>query len=117
MRRDRLAWATSAGTVAVLADATAQLRQSGSILVSCTGKAAASGSAFTPSSFDSYTLDPAANVPALVKAYAGPQADIGARQIRRPRRGNRQVFISRSTRSRPTRMPSRRSCRCTRSAP
>ncbi|MFC7535337.1 RICIN domain-containing protein [Actinoplanes sp. GCM10030250] len=59
------------------ADATAQLKQSGSILVSCTGKAAASGSAFTPSSFYPYALDPAANVPALVKAGTGPQVDIG----------------------------------------
>ncbi|BEL02716.1 hypothetical protein Q0Z83_009070 [Actinoplanes sichuanensis] len=54
----------------------AQLRQTGSVLTGCTGRQETSGSAFTPSSFYSYALDPAANVPALVKAKAGPQADI-----------------------------------------
>ncbi|KUL29700.1 RICIN domain-containing protein [Actinoplanes awajinensis] len=58
-------------------DATAQLKQSGSILVSCTGNQTTSGSAFTPSSFYSYTLDAAADVPALLRQYAGPQATIG----------------------------------------
>jgi len=55
----------------------AQLRQSGSTCVSCTGTQTTSGSAFTPSSFYSYTLDATANVPTLVKTYAGPQANIG----------------------------------------
>ncbi|MDI1463709.1 RICIN domain-containing protein [Catellatospora sp. KI3] len=55
----------------------AQLVQRGSILVNCTGKAQTNGSAFNPSSFYSYTLDPAANVPALVTTYAGPQSNIG----------------------------------------
>ncbi|MEV4110711.1 RICIN domain-containing protein [Nonomuraea sp. NPDC049695] len=59
-------------------DSTAQLRQSGSILVNCTGKQTASGSAFTPGSFYSYSLDPAADVPSLLRTYAGPQANIGA---------------------------------------
>ena len=58
-------------------DATAQLKQTGSIVVSCTGRQETSGSAFTPSSFYSYTLDAAADVPSLVKTYAGPQANIG----------------------------------------
>jgi pectate lyase len=58
-------------------DATAQLRQSGSICVSCTGRRETSGAAFTPGSFYAYTLDPAADVPALVRQYGGPQADIG----------------------------------------
>ena len=58
-------------------DATAQLKQSGSTCVSCTGKQTTSGSAFTPSSFYSYTLDATANVPSLVKTYSGPQANIG----------------------------------------
>ncbi|GAA1586317.1 RICIN domain-containing protein [Actinoplanes couchii] len=58
-------------------DATAQLRQSGSILVSCTGKQVTSGSAFTPASFYAYTLDAAADVPTLLRTYAGPQANIG----------------------------------------
>jgi pectate lyase len=58
-------------------DTTAQLRQSGSIVVNSTGRQTASGSAFTPGSFYSYTLDPAADVPSLLKTYAGPQANIG----------------------------------------
>ncbi len=57
-------------------DSTAQLRQTGSILVNCTGKQQTLGSAFTPSSFYSYTLDPAANVPSLLRTYTGPQANI-----------------------------------------
>ncbi|KOX34125.1 ricin B lectin [Saccharothrix sp. NRRL B-16348] len=58
-------------------DATAELRQSGSIVVDSTGKQQTGGSAFTPSDFYAYTLDKAADVPALLRAYAGPQADIG----------------------------------------
>jgi pectate lyase len=58
-------------------DSTAQLKQSGSTFVSCTGTQSTSGSAFTPSSFYSYTLDKAADVPNLVKTYGGPQASIG----------------------------------------
>ncbi|XVU20984.1 RICIN domain-containing protein [Actinoplanes sp. CA-054009] len=54
----------------------AQLRQSGSTVVNSTGRRETSGSAFTPSSFYSYTLDPTANVPSLVSTYSGPQADI-----------------------------------------
>jgi pectate lyase len=58
-------------------DSTAQLRQSGGIAVSCTGKQQTLGSAFTPNSYYPYTLDPAADVPNLVRTYAGPQANIG----------------------------------------
>ncbi|GIH11066.1 hypothetical protein Rhe02_91330 [Rhizocola hellebori] len=58
-------------------DTTAQLRQTGSILVSCTGRQETLGSAFTPSSFYSYTLDPASAVPNLVRTFSGPQANIG----------------------------------------
>jgi pectate lyase len=54
-----------------------QLKQSGSIVVNSSGKQVTGGSAFTPSSYYSYTLDPAANVPALVKEFAGPQANLG----------------------------------------
>jgi hypothetical protein len=49
----------------------------GSIVVNRTGKQTTSGSAFTPSSFYSYTLDSAASVPSLLKTYAGPQSTIG----------------------------------------
>ncbi|MEV6304495.1 RICIN domain-containing protein [Actinoplanes sp. NPDC051861] len=54
----------------------AQLRQSGSTVVNSTGRRETSGSAFTPGSFYAYTLDPTANVPSLVRASSGPQADI-----------------------------------------
>ncbi|WP_239163288.1 pectate lyase family protein [Paractinoplanes rishiriensis] len=58
-------------------DSTAQLRQTGSILVNCTGKQQTLGSAFNPSSFYSYTLHPAADIPAMLRTHAGPQASIG----------------------------------------
>jgi pectin methylesterase-like acyl-CoA thioesterase/pectate lyase len=55
----------------------AQLRQSGSVLVNCTGRLQTNGPAFTPGSFYSYSLDPAASVPALLRTGAGPQANLG----------------------------------------
>jgi pectate lyase len=54
-----------------------QLKQSGSIVKNSSGKQVTNGSAFTPSSFYAYTLDAAADVPALLAKYAGPQANIG----------------------------------------
>ncbi|MEV4836990.1 RICIN domain-containing protein [Nonomuraea sp. NPDC049486] len=59
-------------------DAAAQLRQSGSVCSGCTGRQETGGSAFTPGSFYSYSLDAASQVPSLVQAYAGPQPNIGA---------------------------------------
>jgi pectate lyase len=41
------------------------------------GKVTSKGSAFNPSSFYSYTLHPAADIPAMLRTYAGPQASIG----------------------------------------
>jgi pectate lyase len=58
-------------------DSTAQLKQSGSIVVNSSGRKETSGSAFDPHGFYSYTLDPSADVPNLVKTYAGPQSNIG----------------------------------------
>ncbi|WP_033439666.1 RICIN domain-containing protein [Saccharothrix sp. NRRL B-16314] len=58
-------------------DDTAQLRQSGSVVVNSTGQRETGGNAFDPRSFYAYALDPAADVPNLVRAYSGPQADIG----------------------------------------
>ncbi len=58
-------------------DATASVSQSGSVCVSCTGKKQTTGTTFKPSDYYAYTLDPAADVPALVKTYTGPQANIG----------------------------------------
>ncbi|MFI5933846.1 hypothetical protein [Actinoplanes sp. NPDC051494] len=54
-----------------------QLKQSGSIVKNSTGKQVTNGSAFDPKSFYPYTLDAAADVPALLAKYAGPQATIG----------------------------------------
>ncbi|MGA4992557.1 hypothetical protein [Nonomuraea bangladeshensis] len=58
-------------------DDAAQLRQSGSICSGCTGQQETGSSAFTPSSFYSYSLDAGSQVPALVQAGAGPQSNIG----------------------------------------
>ncbi|MEV6259611.1 RICIN domain-containing protein [Streptomyces sp. NPDC051784] len=55
----------------------ASLTQTGSICVSCTGKQQTNGTTFKPSDHYSYTLDPAADVPAILGQYAGPQANIG----------------------------------------
>ena len=46
------------------------------VVVNSTGKQQTLGSACTPGSLYAYTLDPAANVPALVRQYTGPQASI-----------------------------------------
>ncbi|WLQ64502.1 RICIN domain-containing protein [Streptomyces sp. NBC_01201] len=56
----------------------ASLTQTGSICVSCTGKQQTNGTTFKPGDHYSYTLDPAADVPALLKQYAGPQGNIGS---------------------------------------
>ncbi|MFG1989980.1 RICIN domain-containing protein [Actinoplanes sp. NPDC048988] len=55
----------------------AQLKQSGSIVVNSSGKQQTNGSAFTPSAYYPYSPDPAADIPSLLKTYAGPQATIG----------------------------------------
>ena len=77
MHRQRLELAGVAKERGLLDGDAAQLRQSGSVVVSSTGQQETGGAAFNPSSFYSYTLDPAANVPARVRTYAGPQPDIG----------------------------------------
>ncbi|GLY30435.1 pectinesterase family protein [Kineosporia sp. NBRC 101731] len=59
-------------------DTTASVSQSGSVCVSCTGKQQTVGTTFKPSDYYKYTLDAAADVPSLVKKYAGPQANIGS---------------------------------------
>jgi pectate lyase len=55
-----------------------QLKQSGSIVRNSSGKQVTNGSAFDPKSFYSYSLDAAADIPALLAKYAGPQANIGS---------------------------------------
>ncbi|WP_428965716.1 RICIN domain-containing protein [Micromonospora fluostatini] len=58
-------------------DSGAELRQSGNVVVNSSGRRESSGSAFNPASFYPYTLHPAADVPALLRTHAGPQATIG----------------------------------------
>jgi pectate lyase len=57
-----------------------ELVQRGNITVNSpwdSGKVTSKGSAFNPSSFYPYTLDPAANVPNMLRTFAGPQGNIG----------------------------------------
>jgi pectate lyase len=57
-----------------------ELVQRGNITVNSpwdSGKVTSKGSAFNPSSFYSYTLTPAADVPNLLRTHTGPQANIG----------------------------------------
>ncbi|MER7175911.1 hypothetical protein ABT367_31290 [Streptomyces mesophilus] len=55
------------------ADAEAELVERGSVLKDTTGRHDEWGAAFDPRSFYSYRLDPAQAVPALVRAFSGPQ--------------------------------------------
>jgi pectate lyase len=57
-----------------------ELVQRGSIVVNSSwrsGRVTSKGSAFNPGSFYSYTLHPAADIPAMLRQYAGPQSGIG----------------------------------------
>lgn len=61
-------------------DPTGELVPRGNVVVNSTwgsGKITEKGTAFDPRGFYSYTLDPAADVPALLRAHAGPQPNIG----------------------------------------
>lgn len=58
-------------------DPDAELRQSGSVVVKSRGKQQTRGAAFAPSDFYAYRLDKAADLPALLRACAGPQPWIG----------------------------------------
>lgn len=57
-------------------DSAAQLVSRGNTVVNCTGKKIAQGSAFNPSSYYSYKMDTAADVPGLLKSYAGPNSNV-----------------------------------------
>ncbi|MCQ4213224.1 pectinesterase family protein [Streptomyces longispororuber] len=61
----------------VTMDDTASLVQRGSIFSGTTGKNQSGGTAFEPKDFYAYTLDKAADVPALLKSGAGPRSSIG----------------------------------------
>jgi len=57
-----------------------ELVQRGNITVNSpwdSGKVRSKGTAFNPSSYYAYTLHPAADIPAILRQYAGPQSTIG----------------------------------------
>jgi pectate lyase len=57
-----------------------ELVQRGNVVVNSSwssGRVTSRGSAFNPGSFYSYTLHPVADIPAILRQYAGPQATIG----------------------------------------
>ncbi|GGY96235.1 hypothetical protein GCM10010365_13960 [Streptomyces poonensis] len=58
-------------------DSTAALVQRGNVFSGTSGRNESGGTAFDPKSYYSYTLDKAADVPALLKAGAGPRSTIG----------------------------------------
>ncbi|MFI1330331.1 polysaccharide lyase family 1 protein [Streptomyces sp. NPDC020845] len=61
----------------VIKDATASLVQRGSVFANTSGRNESGGTAFDPKSYYSYTLDPAAQVPSIVKSRSGPSSTIG----------------------------------------
>ncbi|GAA2302788.1 pectinesterase family protein [Streptomyces kunmingensis] len=61
----------------VTKDATATIEQRGSVFSGTSGRNESGGSAFSPKDFYAYTLDKAADVPALLKSGAGPRSSIG----------------------------------------
>ncbi|KAK1183633.1 pectin esterase [Streptomyces sp. NBS 14/10] len=61
----------------VIKDATASLVQRGSVFANTSGRNESGGTAFDPKSYYPYTLDPAAQVPSIVKSRSGPSSAIG----------------------------------------
>ncbi len=61
----------------VIKDGTATLVQRGSVFSGTSGRNESGGTAFDPKSYYAYTLDKAADVPALLKSGAGPRSSIG----------------------------------------
>lgn len=61
----------------VTKDSTATIVQKGNTFVGTSGRNESGGTAFDPKSFYAYTLDKTADVPALLKAGAGPRSTIG----------------------------------------
>ncbi|GAA2260483.1 hypothetical protein GCM10010415_23460 [Streptomyces atrovirens] len=62
----------------VVKDATATIVQRGNVFSGTSGRNESGGTAFDPKAYYSYTLDEAADVPALLKSGTGPQSSIGA---------------------------------------
>lgn len=65
----------------VTRDRTASVVQRGNLFAHTTGRNESGGTAFDPHAYYSYTLDPAAAVPATVKAGAGPRSTIGTASV------------------------------------
>ncbi|MDQ0600742.1 pectate lyase [Streptomyces canus] len=61
----------------VIKDSTATIVQKGNTFVGTSGRNESGGTAFTPGSYYSYTLDKTADVPSLLKSGAGPRGSIG----------------------------------------
>ncbi|WP_327351365.1 pectinesterase family protein [Streptomyces sp. NBC_01304] len=61
----------------VTKDATAALVQRGNVFSGTSGRNESGGTAFDPKTYYSYTLDKAADVPALLKSGAGPRTSLG----------------------------------------
>ncbi|MFD7458896.1 MULTISPECIES: pectinesterase family protein [unclassified Streptomyces] len=61
----------------VIKDATATIVQRGNVFSGTSGRNESGGTAFDPKTYYGYTLDKAADVPALLKSGAGPRGSIG----------------------------------------
>ncbi|MFD9132644.1 pectinesterase family protein [Streptomyces bottropensis] len=61
----------------VTKDATAALVQRGNLFSGTSGRNESGGTAFDPKTYYGYTLDKAADVPALLKSGAGPRSSVG----------------------------------------
>ncbi|GGP50359.1 pectinesterase family protein [Streptomyces calvus] len=61
----------------VIKDPTATVVQRGNVFSGTSGRNESGGTAFDPTSYYAYTLDAAADVPALLTAQAGPRSSIG----------------------------------------
>ncbi|MFH8290204.1 pectinesterase family protein [Streptomyces sp. NPDC018059] len=61
----------------VIKDATAALVQRGNVFSRTSGRNESGGTAFDPKAYYKYSLDKAADVPALLKSGAGPRGSIG----------------------------------------
>lgn len=61
----------------VIKDATATIVQRGNVFSGTSGRNESGGTAFDPKAYYGYTLDKAADVPALLKSGAGPRGSIG----------------------------------------
>ncbi|MFK4068434.1 pectinesterase family protein [Streptomyces sp. NPDC029674] len=66
----------------VTKDGTAALVQRGNVFSRTTGRNESGGTAFDPKAYYRYTLDKAADVPALLKSGAGPRPSIGVTAAR-----------------------------------